>query len=79
MLEVVFARRWLISYSRKKQGQEMTEQVQREETEKIRRACKKTLRKCESSRDFWKFTAIVLFFISLLCILELSGCFSDSN
>jgi hypothetical protein len=44
-----------------------------------RRDYKDTLRKCEASRDYWKFTAIALFFISLFCILNLSGCLPDSN
>jgi hypothetical protein len=44
-----------------------------------RRDYKDTLRKCEASRDYWKFTAIALFFLSLFCILNLSGCLPDSN
>jgi hypothetical protein len=51
----------------------------REEMEKLRRACNNKLQKYESSRDYWKFTAIFLFFLSLFCILNLSGCLPDSN
>jgi hypothetical protein len=59
--------------------QEMTEPLQREEMKKMRRACNDKVRKFESSRDFWKFTAIALFFVTLVCILYLAGCFPDSN
>jgi len=48
-------------------------------TETARRNCRETLRKCEASRDCWKFTAIILFFITLYCVLELSGCLADLN
>ena len=57
----------------------MTEQLKREEMKKMRRACNDKVRKFESSRDFWKFTAIALFFIALFCILDLLGCFPGSN
>jgi|GEM_PF-5346289 len=48
-------------------------------TETSRRDCRETLRKCEASRDYWKFVALTFIIISLLCILELYGCLPDSN
>ena len=51
----------------------------REVSERARRECKSTLRKCEASRDCWKFIAIFLLCVSLFCILELSGCLADLN
>jgi hypothetical protein len=55
----------------------MSELEYREVSERARRQCKNTLEKCEASRDYWKFAAIVFFFISLFCLLELSGCLAD--
>ena len=57
----------------------MNELDYREVSERPRRECKNTLRKCEASRDCWKFMAIVFFIISLFCLLELSGCLADLN
>ena len=57
----------------------MSELEYREVNERARRECKNTLRKCQASRDYWKFIAIILFFISLFCILELGGCLADLN
>jgi hypothetical protein len=57
----------------------MSELEYREVKETARRACQHTLRKCEASRDYWKFAAMVFFFISLYCVLDRLGCFSDLN
>ena len=57
----------------------MSELEYREVSETARRECKNTLQKCQASRDYWRFTAIALFFISLFCILELGGCLADLN
>jgi hypothetical protein len=57
----------------------MSELEYREVGEAARRQYKNTLQKCEASRDYWKFTAIVFFIISLFCLLELSGCLADLN
>ncbi len=57
----------------------MSELEYREAIQTMRRECDTRLRKYESSRDYWKFTAITLFFISLFWILYLLGCFPDSN
>jgi hypothetical protein len=57
----------------------MSELEYREVNEAARRTCQHALRKCEASRDYWKFAAIVLFFISLYCIMDRLGCFSDLN
>lgn len=57
----------------------MSVQEYREEMEKLRRGYDCKLRKYESSRDYWKFTAILFFFVSLFCLLNLSGCLPDSN
>ena len=55
----------------------MSEQEYREAIETTRRKCNAKLRKCESSRDYWKFTAVALFLALLFCILNLSGCLPD--
>jgi hypothetical protein len=57
----------------------MSELEYREVSKRARREGKITLQKCEASRDYWKFTAIALFFLSLFCILELGGCLADLN
>jgi hypothetical protein len=57
----------------------MSELEYREVSERARRESKNTLQKCQASRDYWKFTAIVLFFLSVFCLLELSGCLADFN
>jgi hypothetical protein len=57
----------------------MSELEYREVREAARHQCKNTLEKCQASRDYWKFTAIVFFIISLFCLLELSGCLADFN
>jgi hypothetical protein len=57
----------------------MSEHEYWEAIETMRRECKAKVRKYESSRDYWKFTAITLFFVSLFWILDLLGCFPDSN
>jgi hypothetical protein len=57
----------------------MSEQEYRKSIETIRHECNVRLRKYESSRDYWKFIAITLFFVSLFWILYLLGCFPDSN
>ena len=57
----------------------MSELEYRELSERARRQGKNTLEKCQASRDFWKFSAITLAFISLFCLLELGGCLSDLN
>ena len=57
----------------------MSELEYREVSERARRECKNTLQRCEASRDYWKFTAIALLFLSLFCILELGGCLADLN
>jgi hypothetical protein len=57
----------------------MSELEYREVSERARRESKNTLQKCQASRDYWKFTAIVLFFLSVFCLLELSGCLADLN
>jgi len=57
----------------------MSELEYREVSERARREQRDTLQKCEASRDYWKFIAIVLFVISLLCLLELGGCLADFN
>jgi hypothetical protein len=57
----------------------MSELEYREVGERARRECKNTLQRCEASRDYWRFAAIVFFIVSLVCILELSGCLADLN
>jgi len=57
----------------------MSEHEYRESIETMRRECNAKLRKYESSRDYWKFTAVTVFFIALFWILDLLGCFPDSN
>jgi hypothetical protein len=57
----------------------MSELEYREVGEAARRQNKNTLRRCEASRDYWKFAAIAFFIISLFCILELNGCLADLN
>jgi len=57
----------------------MSEREYREAIETIRRECNAKLRKCEASRDYWKFTAVTVVFIALVWILDILGCFADSN
>jgi hypothetical protein len=57
----------------------MSEHEYREAIETIRRGCNEKLRRYESSRDYWKCTAITIFIVSLLWILYLLGCFPGSN
>jgi len=57
----------------------MSEHEYTEAVKSMRRGCDDRVRKSEASRDYWKFTAITLFFVSLLWILDLLGCFPDSN
>jgi hypothetical protein len=57
----------------------MSEHEYKQAIETIRRECNAKLRKYESSRDYWKFIAILLFFISLFWILYLLDCFPDLN
>jgi hypothetical protein len=57
----------------------MSENEYREAIETMRRGCNCRLRKCESSRDYWKFAAITVLFIALFCVLYFGGCFPDST
>ena len=57
----------------------MSEHEYQEAIETMRRGCNLKLRQCESSRDYWKFTAVTLFFALLFCILDLQECLPDSN
>ncbi len=57
----------------------MSEHEYREAIETMRRGCNDKLRDYESSRDYWKFTAITLFFALLFCVLDLQGCLPGSD
>jgi hypothetical protein len=60
-----------------KSSGKMSEREYREAIETMRRECHAKLRNYESSRDYWKFSAITFFFLLLFCILELSGWLAD--